>query len=282
MTDIFLSRPTDVPENQQQGLNNLQTLLNFAELNPRTLGSTDYPNESPLNEIIQILQTCSGMLVLGYPKFIVEQGLVKGVKITEPIKLASEWNQIEATLAYSSQMPLLIICDKGVSFGFFDRGAANCFVHEVDFSDPQWCMSVPIQGAIQKWKERIAEYNKRKKNETKHTEESKRKLISLKNDLLEMLEKKVYNKKHNQSVNPNFDYSAANLGSGCVSPLSEFLHRNVETAYEQNMRRSGNKTKNQVLNELNESYPDVYAKLVELFDREGFNKEDFDKCFENI
>ena len=56
MIDIFLSRPTDVPENQQQGLNNLQTLLNFAELNPRTLGSTDYPSESPLNEIIQILQ----------------------------------------------------------------------------------------------------------------------------------------------------------------------------------------------------------------------------------
>lgn len=280
MIDIFLSRPTDVPENQQQGLNNLQTLLNFAELNPRTLGSTDYPSESPLNEIIQILQSCSGMMVLGYPKIIIEQGLVKGEKITKPIKLASEWNQIEATLAYSSQMPLLIICDKGVSFGFFDRGAANCFVHEVDFSDPQWCMSEPIQGAIRKWKGRIAEYNTRKTNETKHTDELKRKLISLKNDLFEMLNRKYYNKKYNQSVNPNFDYSAAKYDSGCIISLSEFMHKNLETVYEQTMRKNGNKTKNQVLNELNESYPDVYAKLVELFDREGFNKEDFDKCFE--
>ena len=194
--------------------------------------------------------------------------------------MASEWNQIEAALAYSSQMPLLIICDKGISFGFFDRGAANCFVHEVDFSNPQWCMSEPIQGAIQKWKERVVEYNTRKKDEAKYTGEFQRKLLSLKNDLYEMLEKKVYNKKHNQSVNPKFDYSAANLSSGCISPLSDFLHRNVDTGYEQNMRRSGNKTKNQVLNELNESYPDVYVKLVELFDREGFNKEDFDKCFE--
>jgi hypothetical protein len=47
-------------------------------------------------------------------------------------------------------------------------------------------MSEPIQGAIQKWKERVVEYNTRKKDEIKYTDESKRKLISLKNDLLDI------------------------------------------------------------------------------------------------
>lgn len=45
------------------------------------------------------------------------------------------------------------------------------------------------------------------------------------------------------------------------------------------MRAIGNKVKNDVLNELNNSFPDVYEKLVELFNREAFNKVDLDECF---
>ena len=75
MIDVFLSRPTDISDGQQQGMDNLLSLLKFAELNPRTLGATDYPQESPLSEIIEILHSCSGMIVLGYPKIIIEKGL---------------------------------------------------------------------------------------------------------------------------------------------------------------------------------------------------------------
>lgn len=280
MIDIFLSRSTDIIEQQQKGLQNLLSLLKFAELNPRTLGTTDYPQESPLNEIIEILQSCSGMIVLGYPKIIIEKGLIKGKNITEPVKLASEWNQIEAALAYALQIPLLIICDKDVSFGFFDRGAANCFVHQVDFSDSEWCMKTSIYGAIQKWKERVALYCDKKNNVEKKEDNLKRKLLSLKNDFVEILDRKFYNKKHKQSKNPNFDYSTALLGSGIESPLSEFLHKQVESLYDQNMRRSGNRTQNDVLNELNNNFPEVYEKLVKLFDQDAFNKEDLDKCFD--
>lgn len=280
MIDIFLSRPTDISDNQQQGLDNLLTLLKFAGLNPRTLGATDYPQEIPLNEIVQILQSCSGMIVLGYSKIIIEKGSVKGENITEPIKLASEWNQIEAALAYASQMPLLIICDKGVSFGFFDRGAANCFVHQVDFSNSGWSFQKSIQGAIQKWKERVVLYKEKQNEAIKNVDNPKRKLLSLKHDFIEFLDRKIYNKKNKQSKYPNFDYSTALLDSGIESSLSEFLHKHVDTLYDQNMKKSGNRTLNEVLNELNNMFPEVYEKLVELFNKDAFNKEDLDTCFD--
>lgn len=279
MIDVFLSRPTDIADNQLRGLNNLLSLLKLAELNPRTLGTTDYPQESPLNEIVEILHSCSGMIVLGYPKIIIEKGLIKGINVTEPVKLASEWNQIEASLAYAAQMPLLIICEIGVSFGFFDKGSANCFVHQVDFSNPDWCMQESIQGAIKKWKDRVVSCHDRKKDEEKKGNDSKRKLLSLKHDFIEILDRKFYNKKHKHSKNPDFDYSTALLGSGIESPLSEFLHKHVETAYDQNMKRSGNRTQNDVLNELNNKFPEIYENLVRLFNQDAFNKEDLDKCF---
>lgn len=168
MIDIFLSRPTDISEFQELGLNNLLSFLKKENLNPRTLGTTDYAQESPLNEIIQILELCSGMIVLGYSKIFIEQGVIKGERVKEPVKMASEWNQIEAALAYCTRKPLLIICDKGVSFGFFDKGTANCYVHQVDFSDPQWSLQRSIQGAILKWKERVVVCN-RKKDDVNNT-----------------------------------------------------------------------------------------------------------------
>lgn len=279
MIDIFLSRPTNISDKQQQGLDNLLSALKSLELNSRTLGATDYPQESPLNEIAEIMNSCSGMIVLGYPKIIVEKGRINGKCVAKPIKLASEWNQIEATLAYAAQMPLLIICEMGVSFGFFDRGTANCFVHQVDFSNPEWCLQASIQGAIRKWKERVALYSENRNNVKESVNNSNRKLLSLKNDFIEILDRKCYNKKHKQSKNPNFDYSTALLGSGIESPLSDFLHKRVETAYDQNMKRSGNRTQNDVLNELNNDFPEVYEKLVKLFNQDAFNKEDLDKCF---
>lgn len=153
--DIFLSRPTRIATEFESGLTKFIQFLWGHKLNPRTLGTTDYPTESPMKEVISLLQKCSGTIVLGYPQIYVEQGKVHGQQLTQQLVLSTEWNHIEAALSYALQKPILVIHHQGITRGVFDRGTTGSFIHEVDFSDPEWSKSRQIIGAFESWKKVI-------------------------------------------------------------------------------------------------------------------------------
>jgi len=149
---IFVSRPTWVSSEFEEGLSIF--LMNLANmgLTPRTLGSTDYPSKAPLDEVLEIMEQCQGAIILGYPQLKIDSGFIKDTAIKSSITLPTEWNHIETALAYSKSLPIMILHHKGVSRGVFDRGVMNAFIHEVDFSKPGWCMAPELNGAFQKWK----------------------------------------------------------------------------------------------------------------------------------
>ncbi len=74
MIDIFLSRPTWISDEFKEGLKNFYTYLNSHALNPRTIGTSDYPTESPLDEVISLMDSCQGAIVLGYPQIKISSG----------------------------------------------------------------------------------------------------------------------------------------------------------------------------------------------------------------
>jgi len=152
MIDIFLSRPTWVSPDHKSGLDNFLGLLATMELNPRTLGTTDYPSKCPLDEVIELMDRCQGAIILGYPQITATQGRVKSTEISEPLLLPTEWNHIEAGLAYARDLPLLVVRHTGVVRGIFDRGAISNFLHEADFGNPAWPLAKEISGALTKWK----------------------------------------------------------------------------------------------------------------------------------
>lgn len=149
---IFVSRPTWVSPEFEAGLEVFLTSLRNMGLTPRTLGSSDYPSKAPLDEVIEIMDECEGAIILGYPQLSILQGEVKCFEIESELLLPTEWNHIEAALAYSKGIPIIMFHHKGVSRGVFDRGVMNAFVHEVDFSSATWSMDMALNGAIQKWK----------------------------------------------------------------------------------------------------------------------------------
>ena len=155
MKDIFLSRPNWVGPEFKQGLEAFTNILKSYEMNPRTLGVSDYPVNTPLDEVISIMDQCVGTIILGYPQIEVKDGVLKGETIDSSVILATEWNHIEAGLAYAKGFPLLVIHHKGVQRGIFDRGAISKFLHEVDLSNSTWFSDEPIIGAISAWRERL-------------------------------------------------------------------------------------------------------------------------------
>ena len=152
MKNIFLSRPNWISEEFQKGLDNFLTLLKSHGLQPRTIGSTDYPNKSPMDAVIDLLQECEGAIILGYPQINILSGQIKNFEIQSSVQLSTEWNHIEAGLAHALGLPLLIIHHRTVSRGIFDRGVLNYFLYQKDLCDTSWAISADITGALTTWK----------------------------------------------------------------------------------------------------------------------------------
>jgi hypothetical protein len=148
---VFLSRPTWVAPEFQKALDGFIGLLATLNLEPHTLGSTDYPVSGPLDEVIRLLERCEGAIILGYPQILVSKGTLKGKELEASLLLPTEWNHIEAALAYARELPLLVMHHRGVCRGVFDRGAVNKFLHEVDFTRHDWPLQQSTQGALKAW-----------------------------------------------------------------------------------------------------------------------------------
>jgi hypothetical protein len=152
MKEIFVSRPNWIPETFENGLKSFYTLLKANGLNPRTIGQSDYPNKSPLDEVIGLLKKCEGTIVLGIPQIEIKNGLLKGENLNNEIHLGTEWNHIEAALSHSLDLPMLIVHHKTVARGIFDRGACNSYLHKVNMEESNWAISDGVSGALLNWK----------------------------------------------------------------------------------------------------------------------------------
>ncbi len=150
---IFISRPTWVAPEFEEGLSIFLMSLDKMGLIPRTLGATDYPSKAPLDEVIEIMRQCAGAIILGYPQIQIEKGCIKSDPIDSELTLATEWNHIETSLAYSQGLPVLVVHHLNVTRGIFDRGVMNAFVHEIDMKSPSWSINNAFDGALNKWME---------------------------------------------------------------------------------------------------------------------------------
>jgi len=155
--DVFVSRPTWVASEFESGLSTMLVLLENLGLNARTLGVSDHPSKAPLDEIIDMMATCKGAVVLGYPQLEIQSGILKGEKLSTSLHLGTEWNHLEAGIAYSAGLPLLVIHHTTVTRGIFDRGVLNAFLHSVDLTGSKWAMEPAINGAINHWKKACVE-----------------------------------------------------------------------------------------------------------------------------
>lgn len=88
------------------------------------------------------MRSCDGAVILGYPQIQVVEGTIKGQPVETEIVLGTEWNHLEAGLAYAEGLPLLVVHHLTVTRGIFDRGVLNAFLHSVDLTKPSWSMNL--------------------------------------------------------------------------------------------------------------------------------------------
>lgn len=143
MIDTFVSRPNWAPTAIEARLADFYQLLEDTGFAAHTIGKSQAPLMTPFEDVRRLMKRCKCTIVMGLPQICMHTGTVKDQPVASDLLLATEWNQIEATMSLMLELPTLILLHKTVApRGIFDRGAANVFVYEFDSLDNGWLSSV--------------------------------------------------------------------------------------------------------------------------------------------
>jgi hypothetical protein len=149
---IFLSRPTSLPDRFAKEAEKFERFLNGHGFHSVRLGAGSYSTKAPLQAVIDLMKTCNGAIILGYPK----QGFsIAGFGCDATVELPTPWNQIEGGLAYTLQKPTLVAAHDGIAGGVFDYGITGEFVFKGDLSAIDWFKAAAFTGVFKDWKKRV-------------------------------------------------------------------------------------------------------------------------------
>lgn len=159
MKKIFLSRPNTYDPVYNSTVKALTNFLEKRGLTPVTIGSTVFPNEMPILTIKQEMKNCSGIIILGLPQLLIENGIQKkntnGEKKILDKEYPSVWNQIEGAMAYMFDLPIMIIAQKGINDGLFENGTLPVFKNEYNLRSSHWIERQNFYEPFNEWFDRL-------------------------------------------------------------------------------------------------------------------------------
>ena len=143
------------------------------DLEPRTLGVSDYDTEVPLASIRRLMLECNGVLVLALKRYRIEEGAAvistrKGKKTERDISgkwLTSPWCQIEAGMGFQLGLPVLVFREDGVlADGVLEQGVMASYMPEISLKldVKQFLASTEWKQLINRFGADVRELRKRK------------------------------------------------------------------------------------------------------------------------
>jgi hypothetical protein len=167
--DIFVSVGGTSNEKQENFVRSVEERLRIEGFNPHTVGRNTFSADAPLKTVSDLMQSCTGTVVLALERYYFSNGTEKrgGSKEKEllDLKLPTVWNQIEAAMAYSNQHPLLIIVEDGLKCeGLLEKGY-DWYVQSVT-TDSNSLKTNEFNGVLANWKAKVIKNSNSKKINT--------------------------------------------------------------------------------------------------------------------
>lgn len=157
---VFVSAPTHLTDQQKATYKSLIDMLDDERFEPRALGRTDYPVESPLREVCALARHCSGGMILGFRQMLADKLQIKpdtvAARVESEVPLPTPWNNLEAGILYSLKMPLIVFREPGIQGGIFDVGASEIYLHDLPAGAIGEAAG-PIKSALQNWGAKVRE-----------------------------------------------------------------------------------------------------------------------------
>ncbi|AOW12148.1 hypothetical protein LPB72_14335 [Hydrogenophaga crassostreae] len=158
--NVFVSVGGTATGQQETFVRAVEERLRSEGLIPHTVGRNTFSADSPLKTVSQLIDSCSGTVVIALERthFAVgtdKRGGPKELPLLD-VKLATPWNQIEAAMAYSRGHPLLVIVEQGVKAeGLLERGY-DWYVQYLS-PEPSALATTEFNGVLSSWKQKVVQ-----------------------------------------------------------------------------------------------------------------------------
>jgi hypothetical protein len=157
---IFVSVGGTANSQQEDFVRAVEDRLRGEGMIPHTVGRNTFSSDAPLKAVTELMKKCSGAVVIAlersfFPSGISKRGGPREAVLSE-IKLPTPWNQIEAAMAYSVSLPLLVIVEAGLqNEGLLEKGY-DWYVQEVSLQSASLA-TAEFNGVLYSWKQKIQE-----------------------------------------------------------------------------------------------------------------------------
>lgn len=141
---VFLSYPKPHRLRQQRFITNLEAYLRSRNLEPRTLGVTDYDMDAPLKAIRRLMLESNGLITVAFQRTLVIDGESRpdadlagsSASKVNNVWLTSPYCQIEPAMAYQLGLPTIVFRERGVQQeGILEKGVVGTYMPEFSLDD---------------------------------------------------------------------------------------------------------------------------------------------------
>lgn len=157
--NVFVSVGSTANPAHESFVRAVEDRLRAEGLTPLTVGRNYFTSDSPFIGVNKLMDDCRGAVVIALERIHVDSATEKRGSPAEgklqDVKLATPWNQIEATLAYSRKLPLLVLVEKGVrQDGLLEQGF-DWYVLNTTL-EPAALASSEFNGVLASWTRKLA------------------------------------------------------------------------------------------------------------------------------
>jgi hypothetical protein len=159
--NVFVSVGATSNEEQEVFVRAVEDRLRSESLVPHTVGRNTFSSDAPLKKVIELLESCEGVVVIALERSFFPSGIDKRGGPNEThlsnIKVPTPWNHIEAAMAYSRRLPLLVVVESGLkSEGLLEHGY-DWYVQRIK-PVPSALTTLEFNGVLADWKSKVDSY----------------------------------------------------------------------------------------------------------------------------
>jgi hypothetical protein len=154
---VFVSSPSpdNLSPSQAAGAEIIHKLVLRYKLEWRALGRSDYPNDTPLREVLRMVRHCSGGIILGFEQFLSPTGEFRAgsanASTATNVSFPTPWNQLEAGILFSAGLPMMIFREPNIQGGVFDVGSTEVYIHQIPTSTMSKRALDDLDSVFQNW-----------------------------------------------------------------------------------------------------------------------------------
>jgi hypothetical protein len=153
--NIFVSVGATSNEKQETFVRAVEDRLRSEGLIPQTVGRNAFSSDAPLKKL---LDSCQGTVVIALERSFFPTGIEKRDGPVETqlsnVKLPTPWNQIEAAMSYSRQLPLLVLIERGLKTEALLERGYDWYVQSID-PIPSALTTNEFNGVLADWKSKV-------------------------------------------------------------------------------------------------------------------------------